>query len=168
LFWLGSSLYACFGAKMRFLLYLWAILVSACQFPDPPPGPVSLALKEELRIKKVTSIDLVTLTKFEWDELFLFSPYQPTQDVCRELVLSEESCSRTIRVQSNDDGEMLMVFRKNGAIVHVEMHHRFHGDFSPTKQGQVISPRNGRYQVTQTSTTSSGAPWLQLNQINGR
>jgi hypothetical protein len=153
---------------MRYFPYLWAILFSACQLSDPPPGPVSLAIKEELRTKKVTSIDLSTLTKFEWDELILFEPYQPTQDVCRELALSQESCLRTIRVQSNDDGEMLMVFRKGGDIVHVEMHYRFHGDFSPVKREQKISPKNGRFQVKQISTTSSGAPWLQLDQIRER
>lgn len=148
---------------MRFLLYLWVVLLSACQYFDAPPGPVSLALKEELRTKKVTNVDLATLTKFEWDELILFGPYQPIQDVCRELGLSYVSCARTIQVQSNDDGEMLMVFRKDGAIVHVEMHYRFNGDFSPIKKAQRISPKNGRFQVKQTSTTSSGEPWLQLD-----
>lgn len=148
---------------MRFLLYLWVILLSACQYSDAPPGPVSLALKEELRIKKVTRVDLATLTKFEWDELILFEPYQPIQDVCRELGLSHESCSRAIQVQSNGDGEMLMVFRKDGAIAHVEMHYRFNGDFLPIKNAQRISSKNGQFQVRQTSTTRSGDPWLQLD-----
>lgn len=75
-------------------------------------GNVGWALKKELRDKKSTRVDIANLTNFQWDELFLFSPYQATNEICKRLVLSAVDCKSFITAESTDDGEMLMVFRR--------------------------------------------------------
>ncbi len=150
------------------LMHLRAIAVSAflvsCSMSmyGEETGPVSQALKVELRDKKTKVVDLKSLTTFEWDEVVLFAPYEPTEDVCRRLALSETDCRSTITVASIDDGEMVMVFRKSGRIVHVERHHRFHGDFEPRKKTQTISATSAIFAVSQNGQSSRGDAWLVL------
>jgi hypothetical protein len=94
-------------------------------------GEVSWALKNELRDKHSKEVNIAKLTDFEWDELYLFGPYEPTDDICKHLRIAPEECRSVITSESTDDGEMLMVFRHNGKVVHTEMHIRWHGDFTP-------------------------------------
>jgi hypothetical protein len=94
-------------------------------------GEVGWAMKQALRDRHADKLELARLTQFQWDEFFVFGPYQPTRAVCERLGLAERDCKSTITRESADDGEMLMVFRTNGKVVHTEMHLRWHGDFVP-------------------------------------
>ena len=82
---------------------------------------------------------MTKLAKFKWDELFTFEPYTPMIDVCKRLTLSEDDCRQHIKAESDDDGVMLLVFRKNGKIVHSEMHFLWHGDFTPVPANPFTS-----------------------------
>jgi hypothetical protein len=128
-------------------------------------GEVGWALKKELRDKKAIKIELAKLTKFEWDEFFLFGPYQPTTEVCRRLDLSAVDCKSTITVESTDDGEMLMVFRLKGKIVHTEMHIRWHGDFTPVSE-KPFTPQTAVFSVSVEGKGALGEDWLKLRPIS--
>lgn len=128
-------------------------------------GPVSQALNTELRDKKANTINLKSLTSFEWDELFLFAPYEGPKEICPLLALSKEECHNKITVASNADEEMVMVFRKNGKIVHVERHDRFHGDFIPQKETQKITIESALFAVSQKGKSSKGDAWLVLTPL---
>mgnify|MGYP003467914564 CR=1 FL=1 len=52
-------------------------------------GQVGWALKRELRDRHVQKIELAKLTEFAWDELFLFGPYEPANEICKTLHLPE-------------------------------------------------------------------------------
>ena len=127
-------------------------------------GPISQALNTELRDKKTNTINLRSLTPFEWDEFVLFAPYEGPKEICPQLALSEKECREKIRVASNADEEMVMIFRKNGKIVHVERHHRFHGDFMPQKEAQKISAESALFAVSQFGKSGNGEAWLVLTQ----
>lgn len=93
-------------------------------------GEVGMALHKEIRDRKSTIVEISRLTDFEWDEMFLLNPYHPTNEVCKRLDLSEVDWKASITKESTDDGEMLLVFRLKGKVVHTEMHYRYYGDFT--------------------------------------
>ena len=82
---------------------------------------------------------MTKLAKFRWDELFTFEPYTPMIDVCKRLALSEDDCRQHIKSECDDDGVMLIVFRKDGKIVLFEMHFFWHGDFTPVPANPFTS-----------------------------
>jgi hypothetical protein len=123
-------------------------------------GEVGWALKQEVRDKRSSEIAIAKLTRFEWDELFLFAPYQPTSQVCERLALSPEECRATIKSESTDDGEMLIVLRQKGRVVHSEMHSRWHGDFTPVPD-KPLTPASAVFVVEAAGQMSKGE-WLRL------
>ena len=124
-----------------------------------------MALKRELRDRHVEQIELAKVTKFTWDELFLFGPYEPASDICKTLRLSSAECESAITVTSTDDGEMLMVFRHKGRIVHSEVHMRWHGDFSPIPQ-EPLTPQTAVFAVSIEGKGASGEDWLVLRPVS--
>lgn len=128
-------------------------------------GEVGWALKKELRDKKSARVEIAKLTRFEWDELFLFGPYQSTNEVCKRLELSENECKSIITAESTDDGEMLMVFRLNGKVVHTEMHFRWHGDFTPSPD-KPFTPQTAVFSATVEGKGALGEDWLKLRPVS--
>lgn len=124
-------------------------------------GEVSLALKQELRDKHTKEIAIAKLTKFEWDELYLVGPYQPTIKICKRLALSQADCVSTVKSESTSEGEILMIFRRNGKVVHSEMHGRGNGDFTPVP----VEPFTPESAVFSVSIEEQGFPfgdWYRL------
>jgi hypothetical protein len=130
-------------------------------------GEVGWKLKKEIRDRNAKEVDLARLASFEWDELFLFGPYQPTADVCARLALGHAECKSAITKESADDGEMLMVFRRKGEIMHVEVHYLFHGDFTPLADEQPITPRDAVFVITADGVLTDGQPRLRLKKRGG-
>lgn len=65
-----------------------------------------------------------------------------------------------------DDGEMYIVFRNKGAIVHKEMYIRFNGDFTPINYKQPLTPSTAIFTVKPQGKSASGKPWLKLELIS--
>jgi hypothetical protein len=124
-------------------------------------GEVGWALKKELRDKHSNEVAIAKLTRFEWDELFLFGPYQPTSEACNRLAMSQADCASSIKSESTDDGQMLMVFRRNGKVVHSEMHIRWHGDFTPVPDA-LLTPASAIFTVSVQGKGAGGEDWLKL------
>ncbi|MFZ6749950.1 hypothetical protein [Undibacterium sp. Ren11W] len=148
------------------LTILLALCLSGCGdiYRYLKSGDVGWALKKELRDKKATRVELAKITKFGWDEFFLFGPYQPTSEVCKQLALSPDDCKSAITAESTDDGEMLMVFRLKGKIVHSEMHIRWHGDFTPAPD-EPLTPQTAVFSVSIEGKGALGEDWLKLRPI---
>jgi hypothetical protein len=125
-------------------------------------GPVGWQLKREIRDRGAKRIVLSELTTFAWDEVYLFGPYFPRSEVCKALKLSVDDCNRRITAESTDDGEMLIAFRERGALVHSEMHMRWHGDFTPVPERQPIAKKNAVFKVVPAGQGASGGFWLKL------
>ena len=138
------------------------ILLIACNPFSFSVGPVGKALREEIREKRNMEVDLKKIISFAWDELYLFGPYTPQEEVCKQLHLTDLQCSHQVSVVSTDDVVMFLVFRHKGEIVHTEMHSRFNGDFTPLDYPQPITPQRARFLVEEERKSSRGGRWLKL------
>jgi hypothetical protein len=149
------------------LAMLLALCLSGCGdiYRYLKSGEVGWALKKELRDRKAARVELAKITKFEWDEFFLFGPYQPTSEVCKRLALSPGDCKSAISAESTDDGEMLMVFRLKGKVVHSEMHIRWNGDFTP-EPDEPLTPQTAVFSVSVEGKGANGEDWLKLRPIS--
>jgi hypothetical protein len=128
-------------------------------------GEVGWALKKELRDRNAKKVEIAALTKFEWDEFFVFGAYEPTNEVCKFLKFSEAECKSTITVETDNDGEALMVFRLKGRIVHVEKHLGFHGYFKSASVGP-FTRGTAVFSVSVEDKTVGGDDWLVLRPIS--
>lgn len=124
-------------------------------------GEVGWALKKAIRDDHKQEIVLKDLTHFNWDEFYVFNPYTSTDDVCKQLGLSSVECKNTIKAASTDDGVMLLVFRNQGKVVHVEMHFRWHGDFTPAPD-KPFTPTSAVFLVVAEGKGANGGAWLRL------
>ncbi|MBA1273234.1 hypothetical protein [Stutzerimonas azotifigens] len=146
---------------------LLASLLSGCGlWFGAGEGEVSRALVLALRERNSEPITLAELTRFPWDELLLFAPYTPQASVCQALALSRARCALVARGESSSDGEMLMVFREAGQVVHSEMHLRSHGDFLPLPDAH-LTPATAVFDVVQDGDGAGGQPWLRLRVKGG-
>lgn len=107
-------------------------------------GEVGRALSKALRERTSAEIDLRPLTRFSWDELFVFAAPTTPREACRKLRLAKEDCDRRLTMTSIRADESLLVFREKDKIVHVETVLRANGDFSrsihlmPFRLGQAV------------------------------
>ena len=146
----------------RISLILFTLVLASCDISYFYSGTVGKAIRNELRELNKQEIVLSDITQFEWDELFLFEPYTSSKSVCFKLNIPEKQCEAEIPEQSMDDGEMYIVFRNNGVIVHKEMYIRFNGDFTPIKYELPLTPSTALFTVTEQGKSASGKPWLKL------
>lgn len=107
-------------------------------------GEVGRALSKALRERTSAEIDLRALTRFSWDELYVFAAPTTPREACRKLRLAKEDCDRKLNLTSIRADESLLVFREKERIVHVETLLRANGDFSrsiylmPFRHGQAV------------------------------
>jgi hypothetical protein len=111
-------------------------------------GDVGKAMAKALREQGVAEIDLGTLTRFSWDELFVFAAPTPPREACRKLLLTREDCDKRITMTSIRADEALLVFRENGKIAHVELVLREYGDFTRSLQLMPFRREQASFLVT--------------------
>ena len=128
-------------------------------------GEVGWAIKKEIRDKQRKEIVLANITKFPWDEFFVFEAYTPTSEVCQSLSLSKNDCEATITSESTGDAEMLLVFRLNGKVVHSELHIAWHGDFDQ-EDTAPLTPKTVVFNVVAKGKLYNGEDSLGI--IGGR
>ena len=152
---------------MKSLIIAVAIgFLSACSLSSYfSSGPVGKALVKELRIRHKSEVDLKQIVGFSWDELYLYGPYTPREEVCKQFSISTEDCPTVIPFDTMDDGIMTMVFRDKGKIVHAELHYRVNGDF--VGSSQPVKPDQARFRVEHDGRAVDGTAWLKLRQIKG-
>lgn len=137
-------------------------LFFGCESAHWLSGPVAKAVKKEVRSAQKTEIHLSKLTPFEWDEAYFFDPYTPRRVICEDLGISKKNCPQEIADESTNDGEMFLVFRKSGKIVHKEMYGRFNGDFTPIDYALPLTPETAIFDVIEDGVSSKGKPWFRL------
>lgn len=119
-------------------------------------GPVGWALKQEIRDRAASRVVLSQLTNFAWDQLLWFEPYTPKAEVCATLAIPVSECERQVKDESTDDGEMVLAFRRAGAVVHMELHYRLHGNFTPVPAEQPINRDKAIFRVVREGVSASG------------
>lgn len=67
-------------------------------------------------------------TDFIWDDMFVFGPYSPRDEMCSTLKLAEPQCSKG-GIRDVDEYEFLMVFLHGAAVTRIESLPRMVGNF---------------------------------------
>jgi hypothetical protein len=125
-------------------------------------GPVSDAIGIAVVGADAQPIVLSKYTPFEWDELYVFGPYNDKQQVCGTLSLGRVQCMLQLEEDFLNDGVQSLVFRLRGEVVHSELHARWHGDFYPTPPNQPLTPLTAVFEVTTMGVSTTGNPWRVL------
>jgi hypothetical protein len=77
-------------------------------------GNVVERVAQQLR-SGATQVDMARTADFVWDEISVFGPYYPKDDICRILKLTGPQCSAA-RITDVDEGAFLLVFTQRGAV----------------------------------------------------
>ena len=152
-------------AKLPQLVVLCAlpvILLAGCGdiYRYLTSGEVGWAIKREIRDRQQTEIALASLTRFPWDELIVFSAYTPRQEICQRLKLDERTCVAADLPEPLDDGLGLLVFRRNGKIIHREIQLGWHGRFQVDERS--FTPQTAVFVVEPHGSGRDGEPYLIL------
>lgn len=149
---------------MRYITLTFIIFaLVGCDFSGSLTDSVGSAIRKQVRDNGAQQIDLASVVPFKWDELYLFNPYVPASQVCKKLTIPESQCASVINQASMDDGDMYMVFKLDGKIIHQEMYRRFNGDFTPIDYAMPIKKESAKFTVVNSGgKTASGKPWLKL------
>lgn len=116
-------------------------------------SPVSKRIKDEIRAGHVR-VDLRALTDFDWDQLYRFAAYSDEDGIEKSLGFSLPSVKES---RTPDSGDLvLLVFVKEGHVVHAFDHPRTAGDFSFIENNPM--PREDA--VFMIPGTSLGNPYL--------
>lgn len=132
-------------------------LLASCA-PEDGGRQFSAALGSKLRTERPTEVDLATVASFAWDELFVFEPYSTRDDNCKVLQLDFIECRTTFPAMV-DEGEYLLVFRRNARLARAERHRRMNGDFyaPASKRPQPVRRSAARFMVVPMPADGSKA-----------
>jgi hypothetical protein len=84
---------------------------------------------------KVNGIDISSITSFEWEKLYLFSPYSTAEQIFKTLGFTDDIKSYI----STDDGIILFVFVKGNKVVQY-MDYPRNPDFNSVVRESGYSP----------------------------
>jgi hypothetical protein len=111
----------------------------------------NLAAKLTGEIEKVTadsnlqSVDISSLTDFQWDRLYIFAPYSTPEDINKSLGFTwPEAASSDITL--HDHINLLVFVRGNEVVEHVEFL-RAKGDFSGAASVEAYTPDQASFLV---------------------
>ncbi len=107
-------------------------------------------------------IDLHKITKFSWDSMYLFGPYEPRSAICDTLNVQVKYCERVIPFESIDDSDMSIAFLLEGRLIRYIRHTRYNGDFVPLPKIQPVPASAAKFRVTITEGESDRKGWPKL------
>lgn len=131
------------------LSLILVIAVSACA----PRAEVSERVGNELR--RTGSIDLAKLTDFDWDTVYIFSPYTARKNICDEFVSTWVEC-KDVLPGYIDERNFLLVFTMEGNIAYHEFHSRRNGDYSIPSHVLKLPRAVAKFQAVATGTLANG------------
>ena len=141
------------GRKIILLLLCIAVVCgSACSRQKAIAGQKDLQEKLTAAIEKKRETDarvtlrLKDLTTFEWDRFYAFAPYTQPDYICQTLGFNWDNVKESSI--SNQDYDFLLVFVKDGKVVHFHDHPREHGTFYDVVGQTGYTPDEAVFEVT--------------------
>jgi hypothetical protein len=110
------------------------------------PGKVKVSLKE--------------VTDFEWDRVYIFTPYTPLKEIDEALGFQWMQ-ARKFQLERRDDINLL-VFTASGEVVGYLKYPRHYGDFSGLKNPEGYSAAEATFNVETKGSDGEGGAWLVL------
>ena len=99
------------------------------------------------------AVNVPSVTQFEWETLFIFSPYTPVDRIHTQLGYKWEEAQRT-HIDSSETF-YLLVFTKSGKVVQHYKFPRTLGDFQNLEDGNTFSKETATFEVKRATDTSS-------------
>ncbi len=113
----------------------------------------------------VVEVRLKELTDFEWERVYLFTPYTPHKVIDDDLGFVWKP-ARKIHMDWRDDVN-LIVFTDSGKVVFFVEHQRNFGDFDGAYKREGYGPDEAVFEVTDKGTRQpDGRAWLRLQKRN--
>ncbi len=152
-------------------LALFVIIYPAVRyFNRPQQAPLKPAIELAIARPADTMIDLAATVPFDWDELFIFTPYSSGEEACALLNLGWLDCRINISGEAGSilgssyipEGGDLLVFRRAGNIVHTELAGR---NFGTDQQAppRPVRRDDARFAILRTQDGSAS-----LRHVSGR
>lgn len=80
-----------------------------------------------------TQVDMARAADFAWDEMFVFGPYYPKNDICKTLKFTALQCSAA-GIADVEEGEFFLVFTQRGAVSETVRFPRTIADFDESER----------------------------------
>lgn len=135
-----------------------ALAVAACGRGTP----VSDALAKQ--VVDGGMIRVASITAFDWDSFYVFSPYTPGAEICSRLGGKWPDCDRKVP-NAVGEGQYFLVFSLGSSVVHFELHRRAGGDFCETGCALVLSKEQAVFKVSRIETPTG--QWRRFDRVSG-
>jgi hypothetical protein len=122
---------------------------------------LTAAIARKRETTEQVSVNLKELTDFEWDRVYVFTPYTPLEQVNDTLGYIWPH-AKSIRIDARDDIN-LIVFTADGQVVDYVELKRHLGDF---EKREGFTPDEGTFTVEEKGRGSDGRAWLVLRKAN--
>ena len=137
-------------------LLLLSSLIAGCS-----PSPLSERIGEEARTH--SAVDLAAITSFEWDTVFIFSPYSTSKVICQTVGPLWANCESAAPRQVAES-EFHLVFTNRGSFVAQVVHSRTNGEFCQSTCALRIAKPNSLFKVVPYSHRESESHFLLVSQ----
>ena len=104
-----------------------SLTIASCSLFDGSDSALGDRIVSELNKSPRTPVRIVSITPFDWDELFLFMPYTPAQFMDRELGFHWPDAKRVDLMY--DEGAVVFAFVANRQVVRYIKLRRGRADF---------------------------------------
>lgn len=105
---------------------------------------LSKSIGDEVRTQD--TVDLAALTDFEWDTVFIFSPYETNDAICKHVSTYWPDC-KNAAPEHVPESNFHLVFINNSAFVTQVTHSRKNGNFCERTCALRISKTNATFRV---------------------
>jgi hypothetical protein len=107
----------------HFLVSVFCLALAACHKKTSVSEDIGRVLNS-----RASQVDMRSVANFVWDDMFIFGPYTPKDQICQTLKHSVSQCSYE-GIRDVDESEHLIVFLHSASVTRVESLPRTVGDF---------------------------------------
>ncbi len=136
-----------------------AISVAACGRGTPVSDAIAQQSVDGATIR------VASVTAFDWDSFYVFSPYTSGADICARLGDKLSDCMRKTP-GSVGEGQYFLAFALGNSIVHFEPYRRGDGDFCEAGCALVLSKAQAVFKVGRIETPAG--PRRRLERVGGQ
>jgi hypothetical protein len=120
---------------------------------------LSAAIEEKRQSDERVVIQMKSLTNFEWDKFYVFTPYTTAEEV-RDTLGFDTTITAHSKIEVTESHNLLVFVRDNQVVLSIDFA-RSAGDFGKLKRRGGYSPAEAIFEV---KAEGSGNPLLRLYQ----
>jgi hypothetical protein len=121
-----------------------------------PRGSFESSLRNTIRESKGKEFNLAGITCFRWDHLYILPPYSDPM----KIQISKTRTIKSLNWNTVDEGNCLLVFMQNEAVVYESMFNRRYGDFAMLFREEGYTPSDARFRVPNKNEYWAKLEWV--------